>query len=127
VSISGKYLSLESYRHDGTPVSTPVWFVVDKAGRYLVMTDRDSYKVRRIRANPAVTLAGCNARGRRHGPTVPGRAEVLPETDTEAGVARIKSKYRTDMLVIGPLRWLQQALHLGGSSGPSVIVAVTPT
>ena len=34
---SGKYLSLTSYKRDGTGIATPVWFVIDD-GRLLVMT-----------------------------------------------------------------------------------------
>jgi hypothetical protein len=37
LSIPGKYLSLTTYRRDGTPVSTPVWFV-EEEGRLFVTT-----------------------------------------------------------------------------------------
>jgi uncharacterized protein len=47
----GKYLSLTSYKRDGSGVSTPVWFVIDDR-RLLVMTDPQSFKVKRIRRNP---------------------------------------------------------------------------
>jgi hypothetical protein len=52
----GKYLSLTSFRRDGTGVATPVWFV-EADGRLLVETDAGSYdagsyKVRRIRRDP---------------------------------------------------------------------------
>ena len=48
-AFAGKYLSLTSFRRDGTGVATPVWFV-EVDGRLLVETDAGSYKVRRIRA-----------------------------------------------------------------------------
>ena len=38
----GKYLSLTSFRRDGTGVATPVWFV-ETGGRLLVETDAASY------------------------------------------------------------------------------------
>src|SRR5215218_1336099 len=56
----GKYLSLTSFRRDGTGVATPVWFV-EAGGRLLVETDASSYKVRRIRRDPRVTVAPCTA------------------------------------------------------------------
>jgi hypothetical protein len=31
-TFEGKYLSLTSFRRDGTAVATPVWFVVDGKG-----------------------------------------------------------------------------------------------
>jgi Pyridoxamine 5'-phosphate oxidase len=55
-TFAGKYLSLTSFRRDGTGVATPVWFV-EADGRLLVETDAGSCKVRRIRRNPQVTLA----------------------------------------------------------------------
>lgn len=47
-ALPGKYLSLTSFRRDGTGVATPVWFV-EARGRLLVETDAASYKVRRGR------------------------------------------------------------------------------
>jgi hypothetical protein len=46
----GKYLSITSFRRDGTGKATPVWFVQED-GCLLVETDAGSYKVRRIRRN----------------------------------------------------------------------------
>ena len=64
-AFSGKYLSLTSFRRDGTGVATPVWFV-EADGRLLVETDASSYKVRRIRRDPQVTIAPCTARDLGH-------------------------------------------------------------
>jgi len=74
---TGKYLSLESFRRDGTGVATPVWFVTEN-GKILVVTDDGSYKVRRIRRNPAVTVAECTAAGRLRGPRVPHALRYCP-------------------------------------------------
>jgi hypothetical protein len=41
-AVPGKYLSLTSFRRDGTGVATPVWFV-ETGGRLLVETDAASY------------------------------------------------------------------------------------
>ena len=62
----GKYLSLTSFRRDGSGVATPVWFVADN-GHLVVETDADSYKVKRIRRDPHVRIALCDARGRVRG------------------------------------------------------------
>src|SRR6476620_11819223 len=71
----GKYLSLTSFRRDGSGVATPVWFVADN-GHLLVETDADSYKVKRIRRDPHVRIAVCDARGRRRGEAVDAEAEI---------------------------------------------------
>ena len=70
-------------------------------------------KVKRIRRNPAVRVAACTASGRLRGEQLAGVAELLP--DPEAGPAEqlLRRKYRFDMLIIGPLRAAQSALHLG--------------
>lgn len=59
----GKYVSLTTFRKDGTPVATPIWFAVD--GDELVMWTRaDSWKVKRLRRNTRVLVAPCDVRGR---------------------------------------------------------------
>ncbi|MEU2548303.1 PPOX class F420-dependent oxidoreductase [Streptomyces roseolus] len=58
----GRYLSLTTYRKDGTGVATPVWYAVDEE-RVYVWTRADSWKVKRLRKDPRVELAVCDLRG----------------------------------------------------------------
>ncbi|MFJ7204990.1 PPOX class F420-dependent oxidoreductase [Streptomyces sp. NPDC098789] len=58
-----RYVSLTTYRKDGTPVATPVWFVVD-GGEVYIWTKSDTWKVKRIRNNGRVSVIGCDVRGR---------------------------------------------------------------
>jgi hypothetical protein len=75
-----KYLSITTFRHDGTEASTPVWFVSDDLDeRVLVATGADTWKVRRIRQNPQVRVAPCTARGALTGEPVDGVARVVDE------------------------------------------------
>ncbi len=122
----GKYLSITSYKRDGTSVATPVWFV-ERDGRLLVQTDAASGKVKRVRRNPAVLVAVCTASGRLRGPQRPGTAGLLP--DSEAGQAErlLADKYRIDLLFIRPLRFAQARLHLGRPRTTTVILAITPS
>jgi uncharacterized protein len=121
----GKYLSITSYRRDGTPVATPVWFV-EHDGRLLVQTYARSGKVKRIRRDPVVSIAVCTATGKLRGKQVRAVAELLP--DAEAGEAEklIGRKYRADLMIIGPLRFIQSALHPRRPKAKSVILAITP-
>lgn len=121
---SGKYLSITSYKRDGTAVATPVWFV-EEAGRLLVQTDAASGKVKRIRANPMVKVALCSGRGRLRSPQVEARADVLDASEVARVEQLVRRKYRADMLMIRPLRWAQRTFHLGKERGPSVILALT--
>ena len=121
----GKYLSLTSFRRDGTGVATPVWFV-EADGRLLVETDAGSYKVRRIRRNPRVTIAPCTATGRLRGTPVPARAELLPDTELARVDRLMGDKYRVDLYVIKPLRTIQAALHRRRPRGTPVVLEITP-
>jgi PPOX class probable F420-dependent enzyme len=75
-----KYVSLTTYRRDGSPVSTPVWFVVDD-DRLLVWTSAHSWKARRLRREPRVRIAACDFRGNVHGSAWSGTARFLSEQE----------------------------------------------
>lgn len=75
-----RYISITTYRRDGSPVATPVW-VTGSGGRLYVWTGARTGKARRIRANPQVTLAPCTARGNPTGPAVPATADVVALAD----------------------------------------------
>ncbi|MFT4570404.1 MAG: PPOX class probable F420-dependent enzyme [Hyphomicrobiaceae bacterium] len=70
------YVSLESYRRDGSGVRTPVWHVVFD-DRLYVFTERASWKVKRILRSPGVALAACDWRGGSPGLWLPGQARVI--------------------------------------------------
>ena len=59
---AGQYVSLVTYRKDGTAVPTPVWVSRD-GDKLLVWTQADSGKVKRIRNRGHVMVAPCDARG----------------------------------------------------------------
>jgi len=74
-----RYVSITTFRRDGSPASTPVWVVSDDPRRLIVATGADTWKVRRIRRNPHVRVAGCNARGWIHGGAIDGVARLVDE------------------------------------------------
>lgn len=114
----GKYVSLTTFKKDGTPVATPLWGARD-GDRLLVWTTTDSWKVKRIKRNAKVTVAPCTARGKVEGAAVDGVAEILDAAGTEQARAAIASKY-------GILGWLTvkgSSLRRGksGTVGISVV------
>ena len=117
LSIPGKYLSLTTYRRDGSPVSTPVWFVEDE-GRIYVTTAADSYKARRLRNNPSAKVAPCTARGVVKGDAVPVHVEFLRDVDRARVDRLMAAKYRMDKVLILPLYRLVTRLR-GQASGES--------
>jgi hypothetical protein len=62
-----RYLNLASFKRDGTPVQTPVWFAEEQGVLY-VYTLANAGKVKRIRRHPRVRLAPCTMRGQVIGP-----------------------------------------------------------
>ena len=74
-----RYVSVTTFKRDGTPVSTPVWVARDD-GRLLIHTGADSWKVRRIRRDNHVRVAGCSVNGKVHGEVFDGEATILADT-----------------------------------------------
>ena len=54
-------------------------------------------------------------------------AEVLPESEVSGAERLITRKYRADIVIIRPLRFVQFALHIGRPRTRPVIVAITPS
>jgi PPOX class probable F420-dependent enzyme len=102
------YVSLTTYRKDGTPVATPLWVVRD-GDALAVWTPTDSWKVKRVRRNPQVTVAPCEFRGALTGDPVPGRAEIMSAADT----ARVRDLLRKKYGITGRLTLWGSRLRRG--------------
>lgn len=70
------YVLLTTFTKDGRPKPTAIW-AAPAGDRLLVITQADSWKVKRIRNTPRVTLAVCDARGNPKSDSVEARAVVL--------------------------------------------------
>ncbi|MFI6865574.1 PPOX class F420-dependent oxidoreductase [Nocardia sp. NPDC050406] len=90
---TAKYALLTTYKKDGTPVGTPVWLAPDGA-RVLIWTAPKSWKVKRIRRNPQVTLQICDNRGNPRGDEIhPGTAHLLDADGTQRVRDLVGRKY----------------------------------
>ncbi|WP_036468409.1 PPOX class F420-dependent oxidoreductase [Mycobacterium genavense] len=80
---SARYALLRSFRRDGTPADTPIWFAMD--GDAVVFRTKVGPKTRRLAARPDVELRACDYRGRvRDGAAaVTGRATLLSGDEAE--------------------------------------------
>jgi uncharacterized protein len=88
-SLAGqRYISLTTFRRDGTEVSTPVWVVSDDGSRLLVWTGGSTWKAKRIRRDPRVLVAPASFRGRERGPRIEGRARIVEGVDIHALLRR---------------------------------------
>lgn len=87
-----RYALLRSFRRDGTPVDTPIWFGLD--GDALLFRTKMGPKTRRLVTRRDVELAACDYRGRVHGATtVAGRATVLSGADAERANRLLHRRY----------------------------------
>jgi uncharacterized protein len=87
-----KYISLTTFRKNGTPVATPVWFGED-AGKLYVMTRGVMGKTKRIRNNPQVRIAPCTIRGKVTGQEFAASARILPLEEQSHARQTIDRKY----------------------------------
>lgn len=87
-----QYVSLTTYRRDGTAVPTPVW-AAPSGGRLLVWTGAESGKVKRLRHTPAMTVAPCDRGGSLLGEPVSARARVMRRDETLTVNTAMKAKY----------------------------------
>lgn len=76
-----KYLLLTTFTKDGRPKPTAVWGVPD-GDRLLIITDRGSWKTKRINNTGRVTIQKCGVLGKVKGEPVEGVARMLPESET---------------------------------------------
>ena len=88
-----KVISLETYRRNGEPVRTPVWFL-EENGILYVHTDDSTGKVKRIRRNPKVRVAPSHFRGKPKAEYIDARAELETSPGTvEKYYSQIYKKY----------------------------------
>jgi hypothetical protein len=66
------------------------------------------------------------ASGRLRGQAYPAAAEILPDSEIGAVERLIAEKYRFDLIIFRPLRFLQAKLHLGRPRTKPAILAITP-
>lgn len=88
-----KYCLLVTYKRDGEPVPTPVWFGL-AGGKLYVRSDADAAKVKRIRNGPRARVGPCTARGKPLGPPTECGACVLDEPgDIATAEAALEANY----------------------------------
>lgn len=87
-----KYINLQTFKRDGTPVATPVWFA-ERGDELVFYTSADSGKVKRLRNNSHVRIAVCDARGNLKGEWVEAEARLLDPAEGAAANRLITEKY----------------------------------
>ncbi len=97
-----KFVSLTTFKKDGAAVATPMW--IGRDGEHVFFwTPVDSWKAKRAKNNPRVTLVPCSRGGKvLEGATpVDGVAEVITEPATVQRLAGvIRSKYGLEFFIV---------------------------
>jgi uncharacterized protein len=119
------FVSITTFRRDGTPVSVPVWCAADN-GTLLVFSEAESGKVKRIRRDAHVRLAPCSARGKPHGPAVDADASLVEETTRVRALLARKYRwawpaYRALMAMSAAVRRLRRR-----APSPWLTIRITP-
>ena len=115
------YVLLTTFTKDGRPKPTAIWGVPD-GDKLLVITDDGSWKVKRIRNTPRVTLAVCDMKGRvkEGAKTIEANARVLDDAHTEDVYRAIIKRYG----IIGRIFTIFSKLR--GGAGRTVGLEITP-
>jgi PPOX class probable F420-dependent enzyme len=115
-----RYVSLTTYRRNGTGVATPVWHVAH-AGELFIVSEADAGKVKRIRNNSRVVVTVCDIRGKiaPGAPSAEGTARLLDEVATLDARRLLARKYLLSRLG----NWVTRILRI--RRPPVVGIAVT--
>ncbi len=95
-----KYLNLETYKKDGTPVKTPVWFVIDNGVLYVV-TRESTGKVKRLKNNSKVKICSCSFNGKPKGEWLSGNMTLVDDDEAKTVISLRKKKYGIKTILVG--------------------------
>ncbi|HEY9303509.1 MAG TPA: PPOX class F420-dependent oxidoreductase [Mycobacterium sp.] len=90
---TARYARLRSFRRDGTPIDTPIWFELD--GTAVVFRTKVGPKTKRLAARPRVELTACDYRGRvrTEATTMAGHATILSGAEAEQANRLLHKRY----------------------------------
>ena len=116
-----QYLSLTTFRRNGTPVATAVW-LTRHGDELVVVTSMSSGKAKRLRNDSRVLVAPCDMRGRVGGDSVEGIARLQDEAETAVSIDLIRRRYG---LLARLSFWWQGRRAPGSPVGDQVGIAIS--
>ena len=119
-----EYVSLVTYTSKGTPKPLPVW-IVDLGNNTCGFNTWDqSWKMKRMRNNPSVTLQPCDQRGnvREGSEIVEGTARQGTPEEFEKVKALVAQKYGMWVTAVKMLNKVRNAMGKGGQSNSAMII-----
>ena len=95
-----KYVNLETYKKDGTPVRTPVWFMIDDDIVYVVTREKTG-KVKRLKNNQNIRIVPCSFTGEPKSEWIKGIAQNVTGEKAENAIKLRKKKYGFSARIAG--------------------------
>jgi uncharacterized protein len=121
-----KYISLTTFKQDGTPVATPVWVVSDDGRRLLVWTAAQTWKVKRLRRDPRVVVSASDFRGRTRGESYEGVGRLLDIPPGSLVEPLLDRKYGLTRRLLGVFNRLVRAVTRRQPESAAYIEIVDP-
>jgi PPOX class probable F420-dependent enzyme len=87
-----EYVLLTTFTKDGRPKPTALWAMLE-GDRLIAITQESSWKVKRIRNTPRVTIAECDRRGNAKSEPVEAVAAILDKSANGATYDALGKKY----------------------------------
>ena len=87
-----EYILLTTFTKDGRPKPTAIWAAPSGDG-LVVITQEQSWKVKRIRNTPRVTIAACDRGGKPKGEAVEATAAILDKSANGATYDALGKRY----------------------------------
>ncbi len=121
-----KYISLTTFKKDGTAKPLPVWIADFGDGTVGFTTASSSFKVKRIRNNSKVLLQPSDAKGNVKDGTVEisGTAEVKTGADFTRCEAIVKKKYGMQYRGIKLVGKIAKLIGKGSGTDAAVIITL---
>jgi len=99
---SEDFVSLSTFKRNGDAVATPLW-VIGEGGQLVFWTPAETWKVKRARRDPRVTVVPCSRRGKVAPGEQPvtGRAQIVEDAGEVTRVQNLfKRKYGLQFRVV---------------------------
>ena len=95
-----RYISLETFKKNGSGVKTPVWFVIHDGIIYVTTMD-SSGKVKRLKNTPLVRIVPSNFKGKPKKEWIEGQAFFGSESELKLAMSLRNKKYGLWARIIG--------------------------
>ncbi|NWF70195.1 MAG: PPOX class F420-dependent oxidoreductase [Chloroflexi bacterium] len=118
-----QYMSLTTFRKNGQPVPTPVWFA-QVGDKLYVYTSNLSGKAKRLSHTTRVTVAPCTASGKVIGDVQEAEARIMRPDEEHTALTAINRKYGMVKRAIDLLNRVTRLLRRDTSGSKAIYLEI---